>query len=670
MIKVPGKFLFLAATATSALLVGPAHAADDAAARFGMRDNVLSVSISPDGKSLIVVQPDGPRGAIAWVTRPDTETAPELKGILTSTGNPERLTDCRWASDTRVVCTLFMIDSVLGDKMAATRMISLNADGSDAKLLSARSTGRSLGLALGGGSVIDWLSDANADGGVLMTRWFVPQETTSNLTGRTGQGLGVERVNPRTLARRTVEQGNPIASGYITDGRGNVRIMAIAPNNSLGQSKDRYDFRYRKKNSREWLPLATTTFSNYQAHGFMPVAVDPDLDVVYGRESVDGRIGLYKIALDGSLKKDLVFAGPDNSYGIDDVIEIGRKARVIGVSWITDKRKTAIFDPALKQFAAALSRALPDAPNVSIVDASADEQRLVIFAGSDRDPGRFFLYDKATKKLGEILPARPLLDQIKLAEMKPISYPASDGKMIPAYLTLPPGSSGKGLPAIVLPHGGPTYRDEWNFDWLPQFFANRGYAVIQPQFRGSSGYGTDFFNNNAIRSWKLAISDVNDAGRWLVKQGIADASKLGIVGWSYGGYAALQSQVVDPTLFKAVVAIAPVTDFGLMRDESERAGGSTKESLDAVFGDSQTAESGSPARHIEQFAAPVMMFMGDIDQNVPVSQARLMESRLKSAGKKVQYFEYKGLDHQLDDSMVRSEMLSKADRFLRETMKM
>src|SRR3546814_16872493 len=116
-----------------------------------------------------------------------------------------------------------------------------------------------------------------------------------------------------------------------------------------------------------------------------------------------------------------------------------------------------------------------------------------------------------------------------------------------------------------MPHGGPASRDQWGFDWLTQFFVNRGYAVLQPNYRGSTGYGDDWFNDNAWHSWKTAIGDVNDAGRWLVKQGIADPAKLAIVGWSHGGYAALQSNVLDPALFHAVVAVAPVTDLGLLR---------------------------------------------------------------------------------------------------------
>ena len=189
-------------------------------------------------------------------------------------------------------------------------------------------------------------------------------------------------------------------------------------------------------------------------------------------------------------------------------------------------------------------------------------------ASSDTDPGMLYLYTKATRGLAEVLPIRNELVGVAMGKMTPVSFPAADGTMIPGYLTLPPGSDGKGLPAIVMPHGGPGARDEWGFDWLVQFYAARGFAVLQPNYRGSTGYGSAWYQKNGFQSWRIAIGDVNDAGRWLVSQGIAKSDQLGIVGWSYGGYAALQSSVLDPNLFKAIVAIAPVTDLDRLREES------------------------------------------------------------------------------------------------------
>jgi dipeptidyl aminopeptidase/acylaminoacyl peptidase len=161
-----------------------------------------------------------------------------------------------------------------------------------------------------------------------------------------------------------------------------------------------------------------------------------------------------------------------------------------------------------------------------------------------------------------------MLEGRRLAGVQPIVIPEADGVKIPAYLTLPVGGTGKNLPTVVLPHGGPTARDGWGFDWLAQFLAARGYAVIQPNYRGSAGYGEEWLGQNGFQAWQAAIGDITASARHLVAQGIADPSRLVILGWSYGGYAALQSAAVEPNLYKAAVAIAPVTDLSLLKREA------------------------------------------------------------------------------------------------------
>ena len=255
---------------------------------------------------------------------------------------------------------------------------------------------------------------------------------------------------------------------------------------------------------------------------------------------------------------------------VDSFIRIGRQRRVVGGSFATEKRAIEYFDEELAKLAASLGKALPNQPLINIVGASADENRLLIVASSDTDPGTVYLYDKSKRRLEQLLAVREFLVDRPMGKMTPITFPAADGTEIPGYLTLPAGSDGKGLPAVVLPHGGPAARDEWGFDWIVQFFTARGYAVLQPNYRGSSGYGEAWFGRNGYQAWETAVGDVNSAGRWLVSQGIADAGKMAIVGWSYGGYAALQSQVADPSLYKAVVAIAPVTDLEYLRSDARR----------------------------------------------------------------------------------------------------
>jgi dipeptidyl aminopeptidase/acylaminoacyl peptidase len=278
------------------------------------------------------------------------------------------------------------------------------------------------------------------------------------------------------------------------------------------------------------------------------------------------------------------------------------------------------------------------------------------------------LFDKGRKQLGELMLARPEMENVKLAAVRHITYKAADGTVVPGYLTLPVGSDGKKLPTIVMPHGGPESRDEWGFDWLSQYFASRGYAVLQPEYRGSAGYGDTWLKVNAFRSWRAAIGDVNDAGRWLVAQGIADPGKLAIVGWSYGGYAALQANVLDPKLFKATVAIAPVTNLPALAQEW--VGWSNHQIEVDRVGSGAEAREGSPSEHADAFVSPVLLFHGDMDRNVSIHQSQLMASRLKGAGKSVELVVYPKHDHQLDNSETRADMLRKTDAFLRGAMKL
>jgi dipeptidyl aminopeptidase/acylaminoacyl peptidase len=353
---------------------------------------------------------------------------------------------------------------------------------------------------------------------------------------------------------------------------------------------------------------------------------------------------------------------------VDGLVRIGRQHRVVGVSFATEKRSIEFFDPELKRLQGSLSRAIPNTPLIEFVDASADERRLLLWAGSDSDPGRFYVFDKGTRHLEELLPLRPQLASRQLASVRAVTFPAADGTPIPAYLTLPAGGTGRNLPAIVMPHGGPGARDEWGFDWLPQYFAARGYAVLQPNFRGSAGYGVSWFQQNGFQSWRTAIGDVNSGGRWLIAQGIADPAHLGIVGWSYGGYAALQSAVLDPSLFKAIVAIAPVTDLETLRGESRNF--TNFRGVDAFIGHGPHVREGSPAQNAERIAAPVLLFHGTLDMNVGVGESRLMASRLRGAGKQVELVTFPDLDHQLGDDAVRARMLGQADAFLRRSMGM
>jgi dipeptidyl aminopeptidase/acylaminoacyl peptidase len=644
------------AAAVAAALAGaqPAQAVD-LADIFGTRESVQQISLSPDGSKIAYIAPVGGRGSGLYVA--DLAGGGMPKAIAGLNGDPERFLRCDWVANSRLACKLYAV-VMSSELIPITRMIAINADGTNVKMLTPGDDRLKQYANLYGGSIIDL--NPGDDGSVLMDQWFVPEQVNSpTRLSNAREGFGVLHVDTSSLSTKVVKEPDRNAVQYLTDGHGNVRIMGLQPGQAGGSSGDVIHWSYRTADFGGWRPLGDMNALNND--GVQPLAVDPKLNALFALRKVNGREALYRLSLDGSLKEQLVLSRPD--VDVDDVVRIGRSRRPVGATFASQKREIVYFDPELNQLGAALGRSLPKLPLVEFLDSSSDESKLLLRASSDVDPGRIFLFDKGKRQLSEIMLVRPELENKALATVKPVNYAAADGTQIPAYLTLPPTGPQKNLPAIVMPHGGPSARDEWGFDWLAQFYAASGYAVIQPNYRGSSGYGDDWYEKNGFQSWSTAIGDVADAGRWLVSQGIADPKKLAIVGWSYGGYAALQSAVAYPNLFKAVVAIAPVTDLEALKDEWR---GWSNHAIEAKFiGQGAHVREGSPAQNAARIVAPVMLFHGTHDRNVDVKQSERMASKLEAAGKQVELVTYPDLDHSLPDSKVRADMLRKSDQFLK-----
>ncbi|BAK67658.1 putative S9 family peptidase [Sphingobium sp. SYK-6] len=636
------------------LLAMAAHAEPDALAKaFGARETVMSASLSPDGSKIAIIAAAGGRATRGYVL--DAAEGATPKPIMATTGKPENLTGCDWVASDRLACKIYGTTRYADEVYSFSNILAIDAGGGNVKTLSQRRGSNALGWDFRGGSIVDLLP--GQDGVVLMTRSYVPEAKIGSLVEKRQDGLGVDRIDTRSGAARRIEQPRPLAYNYISDGQGRIRVMGLWDDLQTG-FKARYKFMFRMAGSDKWHELST--YDSLQNAGFWPVGVDSDKNVAYGLERVDGRDALVSITLDQDMTREVVFAHP--VADVSGIVQVGRNRRIVGARYTLEHGEAVYFDPATAALVDALGKAL-GGKAVHMGDMSEDGQKALVWAGSDVDPGQYYLFDRATKKLAPVMPDRPELAGRTLATMKPISYKAGDGTVIPAYLTLPPGKeTARGLPAMVMPHGGPDSRDQWGFDWLAQYFAARGFAVIQPQFRGSYGFGEQWLMDTGFRSWRTSVGDVADAGRWLVAEGIADPARLTILGWSYGGYAALQAQAIDPTLFKAVVAIAPVTDIG---DRLRRARSDGSYYVErARLGSGPEAEDASPVNHVDKFQAPVLMFHGTADRNVDVSQAKIMESKLRGAGKRSELVIYEDLEHSLVDSDVRADMLQKSSDFL------
>ncbi|MDG5489599.1 S9 family peptidase [Sphingomonas sp. BGYR3] len=650
-------FAYLACGTAAVAQSVPASSPQTLAEAFGARERILDASLSPSGTRIALVSPGPGQSAVVQVMDLTTK---ETKPVNYADGKPLSLNSCGWASDTRLVCTLYGVAESDGPLLGYQRLIAFDADGGNVTSLSAVERKQRY-IQQSDGYVLDWRDGTSNE--VLLVRNYVPTRSTLNSIGSMSEGLGVDLLDTATGKVKHIESADPLANRYISDGNGVVRIMGRDTAFRYGyQTRGQTSFVYRTPGQRQWLPLST--YDSTSGTGMWPVAVDGRTNMAYVLEKLDGRDALYRVSLDGSLKKELVLANP--KVDISGVIRVGRHGRVVAASYSDEHSAAEYFDAAYADLVEKLRRALPKLPIISVIDSSADERKHLVYAASDTDPGRYYLFDQDKKQLSLVGAVRPQVADAKIGVQQPITYKASDGTVVPGYLTRPPGSEGKKLPAIVMPHGGPESRDEWGFDWLAQFFVSRGYAVIQPNYRGSSGYGEEWIMENGFRSWKTAISDINDAGRWMVAEGIADPDKLAIVGWSYGGYAALQSNVLDPDLFKAAVAIAPVTDLEMLRNEQK--GFTNTRLAQAYIGEGPNLVAGSPTRFADKFKAPVLMFHGDIDINVGVAQSRAMQQALTKSGKPVDLIVYPGIAHSLSDSAVRSDMLARTDAFLTRTL--
>lgn len=651
----------------TALMVGaciPAYGvpatSSDAAARFGARPDVSNMRMSPDGKNVAYIAPLSGQGTALMVLPLVAGADPKI--AMTANGDPDQIQHCDWVANDRLVCRIFWIgerphgSTFLFKYLPYSRVIAVNVDGSNFQMLSKHDH---WDTDLGGGNVIDLLPEE--DGKILMTRFYLQGDSLGqHAEPAANTGLGVDRLDTRTGDSAEVLEPVGIASGYLSDGNGQVRVMQQSSPGSYNLHPSAWTYYYRAAQGGSWLTLSK--YDTLDLSGFLPVAVDGTRNVAYGFKQQNGRRALFARRLDGSNVDELVFASDD--FDVSGVYRIGRHQRVVGVDYVSDYEQVEYTDPDIKRLSETLRRAVGAKVDLRIVDSNVDESKLLLFSSADQNAGVYYVFDRGTHHLDSIALSRAALDGVALADVKPIQFSAKDGTLIPGYLTLPPGvTTAKGLPAIVMPHGGPSARDVWGFDWLAQYFAHQGYAVLQPNFRGSSGYGVGWFEKNGFKSWQVAIGDVLDAGRWLVTQGIADPNKLGIFGWSYGGYAALQSLVLDQGVYKAAVAVAPVTDLAAM--VSDVAGSTAWVTMRNTMGTGSQTHAGSPAEHADKIKVPVLLFHGTKDLNVRYDQSVRMDRALTAAGVKHKFVTYEGLDHRLDDAEKRAELLRESDVFFK-----
>jgi dipeptidyl aminopeptidase/acylaminoacyl peptidase len=346
---------------------------------------------------------------------------------------------------------------------------------------------------------------------------------------------------------------------------------------------------------------------------------------------------------------------------------------LLGIQYFTDLPKVVWFDPTLASVQEALDQGLPNRTN-SIVDMSDDRKKLVVLSWSAKDPGTYYIFDLDKKQLKQLFATEPWIKPDQMADVYPISYKSRDGLIIHGYLTVPKGQEPKNLPLVVFPHGGPFGRDSWGYRKDQQFLASRGYAVLQMNYRGSPGFGEDFFVKGQRHIGRELQDDITDGTRWAIAQGIADPKRIAIMGWSFGGYSALMGTIREPDLYRCAIDLAGVTDWvAILKYQKSVTEGFGDETNAEMIGDpiKDAADLAdiSPVNHVDKIRVPLLLVYSKDDTTVPYEQARLFRSALDKAKKPYELVTEVNEGHGFYTYDHRLDLYKKVDQFLSANMK-
>ncbi|MBC2651370.1 alpha/beta hydrolase family protein [Novosphingobium aerophilum] len=432
---------------------------------------------------------------------------------------------------------------------------------------------------------------------------------------------------------------------------------------------------YRKDPTERFKVVARGTDKDDDAAKFardktFTFAAGTDEGFILDTAADTGRSAIYRYNFATHQRGEMVFAAPGADVDWASTTEDGKS---VFVATFTDSRdRVRWFDPAMAELQAALDKAISGTlgdREVWITSRNRDNTVMVVHVMASNDPGRYFIWQAASPTLAPLTKRNPGLKPADLAVSRYVHYTARDGTVIPAYLTLPPGRPAKGLPLIILPHGGPYFvRDHGDYDSDVQFLANRGYVVLQPQFRGSESYGKSFEEAGHAQWGRAMQDDLDDGMDWLVKRGIVDAKRTCLVGSSYGGYAALWGATRNPERYRCAVSFAGISDMprslkyqmNSMGDKQER-----EEWRQQVQGDPTVdLRAFSPLFSIDRLKVPVMLLHGTDDQTVQPKQSRLYADALKAAGKSYEYYEIANEGHGFSSQESAQLWYDKLDAFL------
>ncbi|MBT8098550.1 MAG: prolyl oligopeptidase family serine peptidase, partial [Gammaproteobacteria bacterium] len=365
-------------------------------------------------------------------------------------------------------------------------------------------------------------------------------------SGNKSQLLRINLDNGRV---KRIERSKANILSWMSDRRHKVRI-------ALRRRDTTYEILYRETEKTDWRVL--WEFEAFSEEQVWPLGFDSDPDTLYVRAYHEGLMAVFKMQLsDPDQPRELVYAHP--FYDVRGSLIYSRlRDEVVGLRYESSSG-FVFWDDEYQALQDSINVALPNTTNI-IYDLSDDERNYIVLGSSNTDAGSYYVGDRDTNQLLRLARRYPNLPVARMATATSIKYAARDGLEIEGFLTLPPGEDAKPYPSIVFPHGGPISFDDDSFDYWTQYFASRGFAVLQMNFRGSAGRGFEF-TSSGLQNWGLEMQDdVEDGTRWLIESGVADPEKICVVGASYGGYAALMEAARNSELYQCAVSFAGVTD--------------------------------------------------------------------------------------------------------------
>ncbi len=470
----------------------------------------------------------------------------------------------------------------------------------------------------------------------------------------------VYRYNLKTGKSKIIAQNNGKIVGWMTDHKGKLRLAVET--DGVNQT-----ILYRDTEAQKFAPLMKTSFKE----SFSPVLFTFDNKNLYVLSNINrDKISFVEYDLKAKKESHILYQNP--SYDISGFGYSKKRKVLTRVSYSSWKNQSVFFDTEAEQIYQKLADLLPNR-EVRAVSQSKDEQTWIVRTFTDKSKGAFYIYDVKKNALTELAQLSENLPEKYMADMKPIEYTSRDGLKIEGYLTLPVGIPAKKLPVIVNPHGGPWVRDHWGFNSEAQWLANRGYAVLQMNYRGSTGYGKAFWQSSFKQWGRKMQDDITDGVQWLIAQGIANPKKVGIYGGSYGGYATLAGLAFTPDVYAVGVDYVGVSNLFTflttippywkpMLDQMYEMVGHPEKDKDLLT-------AASPVFHVDQIRAPLLIAQGAKDPRVNKAESDQIVEALRKRKIEVPYLVKENEGHGFHNEENRFDFYETMEKFLDKHLK-